>query len=166
MPRRDHPKKRQALNSVLGDYPLVCARERFTGHSTMNGGLVALGSAAVLMVYAAGFVRTSQAEHRIHLVVGAARAAASEISHYKDGTYTGWGSCYHGDLQALVVILHGRIVAASISQCFTRYPSDVIAQLPGQVVARQNANVDQISRATESSDAFIDAVTQALTQAK
>ncbi len=165
MPRGDHPRKRPARNSALGDYPLVDERESFPGLSSKSGCLVALGSAAVFMVYAAGFVRTSPAAHRFHLVAVAARAAGG-IRHYKDGTYTGWGSCPHGNLQALVVIRHGRIIAASIAQCFTRYSSDVIAPLPGQVVARQGADVDLVSRATESSDAFIIAVTRALAKAQ
>src|SRR4051812_1367371 len=84
----------------------------------------------------------------------------------QNGTYLGWGSCRHGDLQASVVIEDGRIVRAAIAQCFTRYSKNVIAQLPGQVVTRQSADVDQISRATESSDAFYQAVTEALAHAK
>lgn len=159
-------KKRPAQNSALGDYPLVYEREGFPGLTSKSGCLVTLGSAAVFMVYAAGFVRTAPAAHRFHLIAVAARVAASGIRHYKDGAYTGWGNCDHGDLQALLVIRHGRIVAASIAQCFTRYPRDVIAQLPGQVVARQGANVDRISRATDSSDAFIDAVARALAKAR
>ncbi len=166
MPGGDHPRKRTALNSVLGDYPLVYEREKFPGLSSKSGCLVALGSAAVLMVYAAGFVRTYRPPaHRFHLIAVAARAAAG-IRHFKDGTYTAWGHCPHGDLQALVVIRHGRIIAASIAQCFTRYSRDVIAPLPGEVVARQSANIDLVSRATESSDAFYEAVALALIKAQ
>jgi uncharacterized protein with FMN-binding domain len=166
MPGGDHPRKRPAENSALGDYPLVYKRERLLGLSPERGPLVALGSAAVLVVYAAGFARTNPAVDRSNVIAIAARAVASGIRHFKDGTYTGWGSCPHGDLEALVVIRHGRIVAASVAQCFTRYPGDVIAQLPAQVIARQSANIDQVSRATESSDAFIVAVTRALTKAQ
>jgi uncharacterized protein with FMN-binding domain len=162
----DHPRKRAGENSPLGDYPLVYKRERFLGFSSKNGYLVALGSAAVCMVYTAGFVRTNAAVDRSNLAAIATRGVVSGMRHFKDGTYTGWGSCPHGDMEASVVIHHGRIVAASITQCFTRYSRNVIAQLPGQVIARQNANIDQVSRATESSDAFIVAVTQALAKAQ
>lgn len=85
-------KKRPAQNSALGDYPLVSEREGCPGLTTKSGCLVILGSAGVFMVYAAGFVRTARAAHRFHLIAVAARVAASGIRHYKDGTYTGWGS--------------------------------------------------------------------------
>ena len=49
---------------------------------------------------------------------------------YKDGTYYGWGTSRHGDIQAAVVIQDGRIASATIAQCFTRYSCSVIAKLP------------------------------------
>ena len=85
---------------------------------------------------------------------------------YKDGTYTGWGYCRHGDLQASVTIDGGRIVSAKVVQCLTRYSCNWIEPLYPQVVARQSAEVDYISGASESSDAFYDAVTEALKKAK
>jgi uncharacterized protein with FMN-binding domain len=85
---------------------------------------------------------------------------------YKDGTYLGWGSCRHGDLQASVVIEDGRIASTKIVQCLTRYPCSWIANLPGQVVTRQNPNVDYVSGATQSTDAFFEAVSSALAQAR
>jgi uncharacterized protein with FMN-binding domain len=91
-------------------------------------------------------------------------AAAAPV--LKDGTYTGWGSCRHGDIQAQVVIAAGRIASASISQCWTRYPCSWVAMLPGQVVARQSQNVDYVSGATESTNAFYDAIVEALSKAK
>ena len=44
---------------------------------------------------------------------------------YKDGTYRGWGTSRHGDIQAAVVDQDGRIVSAMISQCLTRYSCSV-----------------------------------------
>lgn len=85
---------------------------------------------------------------------------------YKDGTYTGWGSCRHGDIQASVVIEAGRIASATIAQCYTRYPCTWIANAPGQVVARQSTKVDYVSGATQSIDAFKQAVAEALSKAK
>ena len=85
---------------------------------------------------------------------------------YKDGTYTGWGSCRHGDIQASVVIQGGRIASTAISQCYTRYPCTWIADAPGQVVARQSIKVDYVSGATQSIDAFKQAVAEALSKAK
>lgn len=84
---------------------------------------------------------------------------------YKDGNYLGWGTCRHGDIQASVVIENGKIVSTAIAQCLTRYSCSWIADLPGQVVNRQNSKVDYVSGATQSSDAFSDAVADALSKA-
>jgi uncharacterized protein with FMN-binding domain len=84
---------------------------------------------------------------------------------WKDGTYTGWGSSRHGDIQAAVVIEGGKIQGATIAQCLTRYSCDVIDMLPPQVAARQSADVDYVSRATESANAFYYAVVDALNKA-
>jgi uncharacterized protein with FMN-binding domain len=150
---------------VLGAYPLAYKGGAGTSLSP-KGRLVALGSAAVLAVYTVGYIHTIPAAQRAELVAQVAKQLPGGKQAWKDGTYLGWGRCRHGDLQASVIILHGRIIFASISQCFTRYSKNVIAQLPGQVVARQSADVDQVSRATESSDAFYYAVTEALAKAK
>src|SRR5213075_1248383 len=48
-------------------------------------------------------------------------AAAPAAPKYKDGSYTGWGTSRHGDIEATVVISAGRIQSARISQCWTRY---------------------------------------------
>jgi uncharacterized protein with FMN-binding domain len=65
-----------------------------------------------------------------------------------------------------VVIEGGRIASASISQCLTRYSCDVIGRLPPQVVQRQSAEVDYVTGATESANAFYYAVLGALGKAK
>ena len=98
------------------------------------------------------------------------------MPHYKDGTYSGWGTSRHGDIQATVVVKSGRIASAEITQCLTRYSCSWISprtpgtgspefDLPGQVVTRQSAKVDYVSGATESSDAFYQAISQALSKA-
>jgi uncharacterized protein with FMN-binding domain len=85
---------------------------------------------------------------------------------WKDGRYTGWGRSRHGNIQAEVVIEEGRILGATIIQCLTRYSCSVIDMLPPQVAQRQSAEVDFVSRATESADAFYYAVVEALSKAK
>jgi uncharacterized protein with FMN-binding domain len=91
---------------------------------------------------------------------------AAQTSLFKDGTYSGWGSCRHGDIEATVVVEGGKIAAANISQCYTRYPCSWISNAPGQVVSRQSIDVDYVSGATQSINAFRDAVYQALSKAK
>jgi uncharacterized protein with FMN-binding domain len=84
----------------------------------------------------------------------------------RDGTYYGWGTSRHGDIQAAVVIERGRIASATIAQCLTRYSCSVIAKLPPQVSERQSPEVDYVSGATQSTNAFYYAVVEALGQAK
>jgi len=93
-------------------------------------------------------------------------AAPLATNGYKDGTYFGWGTSRHGDIQASVVIVGGRIASASIAQCLTRYPCSWIASLPGEVVARQSPKIDYVSGATQSTEAFSSAVIDALSKAK
>jgi len=92
--------------------------------------------------------------------------AAPAMHSWKDGIYTGWGFSNHGDIEATVTILAGRIASAIISQCRTRYSCSVIDVLPPQVALRQSADVDYVSGATESADAFYEAVVAALGKAK
>ena len=85
---------------------------------------------------------------------------------WKDGTYTGWGTSRHGDIQAQVVIESGRIASATIAQCLTRYSCSVIEKLPPEVAQRQSPEVDYVSGATQSANAFYYAVVEALNKAK
>jgi uncharacterized protein with FMN-binding domain len=93
-------------------------------------------------------------------------AAVKMPPRVKDGIYLGWGTSRHGDIEASVEIKDGRIVAAAITQCLTRYSCSWIDRLPGQVVSRQSAAVDYVSGATQSSDAFHTAIVEALSKAK
>ena len=94
-----------------------------------------------------------------------ATTTASTATDYQDGTYTGTGTSRHGSIGVTVVISGGKIVSAEITQCGTRYPCSKIANLPGQVIARQSANVDFVSGSTDSSTAYKSAVAAALAQA-
>jgi uncharacterized protein with FMN-binding domain len=85
---------------------------------------------------------------------------------YKDGTYTGQGTSRRGDVWVSVQVQGGRIANVTITRSTLQYPLRDIADLPGEVVQRQSAQVDIVSRATYSSMAFRGAVTQALTAAK
>jgi uncharacterized protein with FMN-binding domain len=95
-----------------------------------------------------------------------AAAAAAQASPYVDGTYLGWGTCRHGDIQAEVVIAGGKIASAKVAQCLTRYSCSWIAPLPPQVVQRQSPETDYVSGATQSTNAFYYAVVEALAVAK
>jgi uncharacterized protein with FMN-binding domain len=174
--------------------------------------LLTLGSAAIVAIYTAGYIRTAPIadriaadESRVRAMVrtasptilptvpagistgeiatpGASPPAASPTpaspatatpspaappaSPYRDGTYTGVGSSRHGEVEATVVIRQGKIVSAEITGCMMRYPCSLISDLPTQVVSRQDANVDLVSGATDSSYAYQAAVADALAKAQ
>jgi uncharacterized protein with FMN-binding domain len=85
---------------------------------------------------------------------------------WKDGTFTGWGHCRHGDIEATVIIKDGRIVSSFVSTCRTRYSCDVIDAVVPQVVKRQSPDIDAVAGATQSADAYYYAVSNALATAK
>ena len=93
-------------------------------------------------------------------------AKSDQPGGYKDGMFTGWGTSRHGDIQATVMIKEGKIVGAVISECLTQYSCSWISMLPQQVIDRQSAEVDFVSGATQSTNAFYYAVLNALKKAK
>jgi uncharacterized protein with FMN-binding domain len=91
---------------------------------------------------------------------------SDKAAGYKDGMFTGWGTSRHGDNQATVMIKEGKIVGAVISECLTQYSCSWISMLPQQVIDRQSVEVDFVSGATQSTNAFYFAVLNALNKAK
>lgn len=85
---------------------------------------------------------------------------------WHDGTFSGWGNSRHGSIEATVTIKNGRITDAYISRCETRYSCSWIEHLQIQVVDRQSPDVDFVSGATQSVNAFYYAVVEALIAAK
>jgi uncharacterized protein with FMN-binding domain len=168
-----------------------------SGKSRRFGGrLAALSSAAILSVYAAGYVVTQGAARTAdasgatppadvppspQATSAAANTGASSTSTSKplvtatatasagalrDGVYVGTGTSRHGSIEATVTVAGGKISAVQISQCLTRYSCDWISGLPAQAVKLQSAQVNYVSGATDSSKAFVAAVKSALTHAQ
>jgi len=92
--------------------------------------------------------------------------AESSRKRWLDGYYTGWGTSRHGDIQSFVRIEDGKIIDAGVASCETRYPCDVIDLIIRQPIARQSADVDRVSRATESADAYYYGLVTALEHAE
>lgn len=90
---------------------------------------------------------------------------STTAGHYTDGTYTGQGTSRRGDVWVSVQVQGGRIANVTITRSTLQYPLRDIANLPNQVVQRQSAAIDIVSRATYSSMAFRGAVSQALASA-
>lgn len=94
-------------------------------------------------------------------------------SSYKDGTYTGdVADALYGNLQVQAIIQNGKITDVK----FLQYPNDgstsryintqagpILAQ---EAIQKQNENVDIVSGATASSQAFIQSLGSALAKAK
>jgi uncharacterized protein with FMN-binding domain len=95
----------------------------------------------------------------------AAPSAAQSGPSYKDGTYTGQGSSRRGDVWVSITVAGSHITDVTITRSTLQYPLRDIAGLPSEVVQRQSAQVDTVSRATYSSQAFRSAVSQALSKA-
>ena len=92
-------------------------------------------------------------------------AALPAGAEYRDGTYTGSGNSRRGGFDVSVTVKGGAIADVQITRVWTHYPVSRIAALPGQVIARQSDQVDRISGATYSVQAFQQGVRVALAQA-
>jgi len=148
--------------------------------------IVALAASAITAVYAAGYVHTQPADASLAgssaapLVASVPAAGqppavtttnpATPVNRsgptLKDGTYTGVGTSRRGDVQVSLTVQGGRIANVSITGANTQYPTRFIANLPGQVVSRQSAQIDVVGGASYSSLAFRGAVQQALQRAQ
>jgi uncharacterized protein with FMN-binding domain len=157
----------------------------------MTRRLVALSASAIATIYAAGFALTRTADAGLAVtssdvpdtttvttspqvtstavpVVGATAtttATSTATSAYKDGTYTGQGTSRRGGVNVSVTVQGGVITNVQITSVSTEYPVSRIASLPSLVVKQQGANVNVITGATYSSQAFKQAVQQALSLA-
>ena len=91
---------------------------------------------------------------------------------YTDGTYTGnVADAFYGPLQVKVIISGGKITDVA----FLQYPNDrstsreingqAMPLLRQEAIAAQNANVDIVTGATQSSEAFQQSLGNALSQA-
>ena len=101
------------------------------------------------------------------------QGTATTTQSYKDGTYTGTAAdAFYGNIQVQVTIASGKISNVQFLQAPNdRGTSIMINQqadpmLAQEAVSAQSANVDIVSGATDSSQAFIQSLQSALDQAK
>ena len=92
--------------------------------------------------------------------------AAAAGATYKDGSYTGSGTSRHGGMNVTAVIKDGKITSANVTGCSTRYPCSDVNQLIRAAVSQQSVPVNHVSGATDSSKAYKQALTGALSSAK
>ena len=147
----------------------------------MKPELLALSAGVILSIYGAGYLHTQAAASLgapIRQISASATVPAggsgsstggavvqTQSSALRDGTYSGTGSNFLGDVSVAVTVASGRISQVQITACNMHYPEYWIDGLPAEVLAAQSTNIDFVSGATASSQAFTDAVTQALSQA-
>ena len=92
---------------------------------------------------------------------------------YKDGSYTGsTADAFYGPLQVKVTVSGGKITDVQ----FLQYPNDqsesvmisqqATPQLAQEAIQAQSAQVDAVSGATQTSQAFVESMKSALAQAK
>lgn len=92
---------------------------------------------------------------------------------YRDGAYTGLvADAFYGVVQVKATIQNGKIASVE----FVRYPNDrrtsvrinnyAVPHLQTEAIRAQSANVDIISGATLTSDAFVESLQAALNRAK
>lgn len=100
-------------------------------------------------------------------------SSAQSTGRYKDGTYTGpVADAFYGNVQVQATVQGGRIADVK----FLQYPNDrghsiminmmAMPQLTSEAITAQNAQVDIVSGATDTSNAFMESLASALTQAQ
>ena len=104
--------------------------------------------------------------------VTSGKVTPATSGQYKDGEYTGSSAnAYYGTIQVKATIQEGKIADVQ----FLQYPHDqdtsiqvnkaAMPQLKQEAIAAQSANVDIVSGATQTSQAFKESLADALTQA-
>lgn len=169
-----HAKSRQKNSDAASAYERTGTDFASSGSASIENAAAASSApqtpaspdASISPATAAPPVAASENNPNIQLSAPATPAAPQPKALYKDGTYSGWGSCRHGDIQASVTVQDGKIASVAITQCLTRYSCSWIADLPNQVVKRQSPEVDYVSGASQSTDAFYGAVVSALSKAR
>jgi uncharacterized protein with FMN-binding domain len=102
-----------------------------------------------------------------------ATSATPTSATYKDGSYTGSvANAYYGNIQVKAVIQGGKLTDVQ----FLQYPNDransvainqqAMPYLKQEALQAQSAQVDVVSGATDTSEAFVQSLTTALSTAK
>jgi len=97
----------------------------------------------------------------------------TSTGQYKDGTYTGDSyNAYYGNVQVSVTITGGKITSVKFLQYPNTHSTSVyinnqaMPYLQQEAIQAQSSNVQLISGATFTSQAFVQSLQSALTQAK
>lgn len=127
----------------------------------------------VLALAAAGIYLWSQSGRQVTLpFLPSTGTIGANAMSYTNGTYTGpVTDAYYGRMQIQAIVRGGKLSAIKVLQ----YPNDrgtsitinsqALPMLRNEIIAAQSTNVDIISGATLSSDAFLRSLSGALNKA-
>lgn len=130
-------------------------------------------SLAVIFSFAIYSVFTRKSTVVLGLAAPLNTTVSSPAVNYKDGQYTGdVADAFYGNVQVQATVQGGKISNVD----FLQYPNDrsrsiainsqVMPYLKQEAIQAQSANVDIVSGATATSQAFIISLASALNQAK
>lgn len=114
----------------------------------------------------------SAANSAVTTTVASNQVASVNTGQYKDGTYTGKAvSNSHGDIQLSITVTGGKITDVTMITYPTRgrsqsINSQAIPQYVESVIAEQSAEISLISGSTETYEAFVGSLQDAVNQAK
>jgi uncharacterized protein with FMN-binding domain len=131
---------------------------------------VVLCTTAIGVMYSAGYLTTeTQAtlqEPQQQILTNNHSVSSQVKSHYKNGTFDGSGSNRRGSIGVKVSITNDKITDVEISHFAMHYSKNDVVGLPQEVIQKQSAQVQNVSGATYSTQAFQNAIEDALTQAR
>lgn len=108
--------------------------------------------------------QSSQTKQTNQLTQNTQSTQSTSSPTYKDGTYNGEAFNRIGSVAVAVTFKSNKITNVEITNCNTHYPESDIADLPNQVIQNQSSKIDTVSGATLSSEDFMNAVAQAISQ--
>ncbi len=134
---------------------------------------------AVILIFATYVIYAREDDDDVKVVAPAgittipSTTPTTTTALYKDGTYTGdVTDAYFGNLQVQAIVTGGKLTDVK----FLQYPNDrdtstqintqAMPYLKAEAIAKQNANVNIVTGATQSSEAFNVSLASALVQAK
>lgn len=134
----------------------------------MNKKWITLCTTAIGAIYTAGYLITEPQANAL-LVHASQQVHSAQMSQtkaiYKNGTFTGTGSNRRGSIQVTVAIKNDKIIDVEISHFAMHYSESDVVGLPSEVLQKQSALVNNVSGATYSTEAFQNAIKDALSQA-
>ncbi|PFH87239.1 FMN-binding protein [Bacillus sp. AFS088145] len=133
---------------------------------------VTICSTAIGAIYATGYFTTdiqdsnvaSPKTEQVNLPLN--KNNIVKKSFYKNGTFYGMASNRRGSIQIALKINEDKIIDVEISNYGMHYSEDDIVNLPNEVVNVQSSQVRNVSGATYSTQAFKDAIQDALLKAR